>query len=911
MPRSTVSYQDYSALDNDDDDDLQNSTSSFNIPQSPLLARRLRSTRTSDVDLRSRLPARLALDESSSLLANSDIHRSYASNPPTPRQRFSRHHSVTGSLLAKHHSRSASWNIASGLNALNSHRRVGPNPQNMTASKASLFVDERVWYDQFTSTDWVHDSIADGFRVLKLRSRKDIRGKILSWFDGAQGWILSAIIGCLTALLAYFVDVTENSIFDLKEGYCTSGWYFSKRKCCFSMSSCDAWRSWSEVFSDSSVDNEWIDFTAFVIGVVVLALASSVLTLFTKTVVPSNVPLSTLDENLGAERRQTTEDTEEELDQKPHSPTTSTGSGNRPDMVYFSAAGSGVAEVKVILSGFVLHGYLGLKTLVLKTLGLTLSVSSGLSVGKEGPYVHIATCIGNIACRIFSKYHHNDAKRREVLSASAASGVAVAFGAPIGGVLFSLEEVSYYFPPKTLFRTFFSCIAAALSLKFLNPYGTGKIVMFEIRYLGDWQFFEMVVFVLLGVLGGGLGALFIKASKFWAQTFRRIPIIKRWPLLEVFLVALITGIVSFWNRYTKLAVAELLYELAAPCDATSKTGLCPAAEEIPHIIRYLCVAFIIKSLLTTITFGIKVPAGIYVPSMVVGGLMGRIVGHMVQYLVIKYPDAGIFGGCPVGGGPESCITPGVYALIAAGATMCGVTRLSVTLAVILFELTGSLNHVLPFSIAVLVSKWTADALEPLSIYDLLTDMNAYPFLDNRRHPVFVTELKDITPHPRQERLIDISSSPLVHAPELRQKLEYVHMAGELDGGLPIIRNGILVGLIPAPDLEFALDKLDDEENALCLMAPNIPFLGPDHMEGGGAGSPEDGSNLSVDQTDFTPYIDPAPVTLDIHSPMDLVYQCFVKLGLRYICVLNQGLYAGMVHKKRFVKYVKELEAEEI
>jgi chloride channel 3/4/5 len=96
-----------------------------------------------------------------------------------------------------------------------------------------------------------------------------------------------------------------------------------------------------------------------------------------------------------------------------------------------------------MLSGFVLHGYLGVKTLVVKTLALILSVASGLSLGKEGPYVHIATCVGNVACRMFSKYSHNDGKRREVLSASAASGIAVAFGAPLGGVLFSLEEVRY------------------------------------------------------------------------------------------------------------------------------------------------------------------------------------------------------------------------------------------------------------------------------------------------------------------------------------------------------------------------------------------------------------------------------------------------------------------------------------
>jgi chloride channel 3/4/5 len=162
-----------------------------------------------------------------------------------------------------------------------------------------------------------------------------------------------------------------------------------------------------------------------------MAAVACGLTMFTKTVVPSTISLSTLDENLGAEN-----------EPGPASP-----SGyyaklrSNPAMVYYSAAGSGVAEVKVILSGFVLHGYLGLNTLIFKTLALIMSISSGMSLGKEGPYVHIATCVGNICRRMFTKYRTNDAKRREVLGASAASGVAVAFGAPIGGVLFGHEEV--------------------------------------------------------------------------------------------------------------------------------------------------------------------------------------------------------------------------------------------------------------------------------------------------------------------------------------------------------------------------------------------------------------------------------------------------------------------------------------
>jgi len=779
-----------------------------------------------------------------------------------------------------------------------------------------MFADERVWYDQFTSTDWVHDSIADGYRVLELRKMKGIRGRAQVFFDSAQGWILVAIIGCLTAAFAYCVDISEAVIFDLKKGYCKKAWYLNKNSCCTGNRTCGDWRTWSEIIHPSSVDSVLIDYMGFICGCVMLSMLSCFLTLYSKTIVPSHIA-STFDENLGADKRTSVQEDKGDS----HSPKALVNDAILPPSIYYSAAGSGVAEVKVILSGFVLHGYLGFRTLILKTAALILSVSSGMSLGKEGPYVHIATCIGNVACRLFSKYNLNDGKRREILSASAASGVAVAFGSPLGGVLFSLEEVSYYFPPKTLFRTFFCCICAALSLKFLNPYGTNKIVLFEVKYLTDWRFFELFNFALLGAAGGVLGALFIKASRFWAKTFRKLSWIKSYPMLEVVLVALITGMVSYWNRYSKLAVAELLYELAAPCKGLINTsGLCPAKDGIPGVIGYLTIAFVIKACLTVITFGIKVPAGIYVPSMVVGGLMGRIAGHAVQYISLQYPNLFVFASCPQSGDTESCITPGVYALVAAGATMCGVTRLSVTLAVILFELTGSLDHVLPFSLGILCAKWAADAVEPLSIYDLLTDMNSYPFLDNKASPVFDSELAEIVPRLRRDKLIDITISPLVKASELRSKLVRLQDAGELDGGLPIVRDKILVGLIPAPDLEFALDRVESEhgENVLCLMSSADHYYNAHRRHFGASNDSDDdeaspssaGEEDASETADLTAYVDPAPVALDIHSPMDLVYQCFVKLGLRYVCAVSDGEYRGMVHKKAFVRYIKTLEVEE-
>ncbi|TKA65175.1 hypothetical protein B0A55_09219, partial [Friedmanniomyces simplex] len=610
MPKSVASTRSYQSYASDyvpptDDDEMgeheeeasqnayRNTLQSRTTSVSPIDTRVHTSSRTSDVDLRSRLPSRLLIaDESTGLLSRAGgtpTHSGYrtlpASMPSTPRYPPSRQHSqLNTSRLLRNHSRRGSFGLrlarALGTDA------IPPEEDDIDTSGPSLYKDDRVWYDQFTSTDWVHDSIADAYRVKELRSRKDFRGRLQAVFDGAQGWLVVAVVGIVTAGFAYFIDVTESTIFDYKSGYYSTRWWYSKRKCCSGASICSDWARWSSIIHREGNDKLWINFAAYLIWVVGLSTLACLVTLQTRTVVSSAISLSTLDENLGADHHRKDAKSDTEGRRVSMSPARHfREAAQRPPVIYYPAAGSGVAEVKVILSGFVLHGYLGVKTLMCKTFGLIL----------------------------MPKYRANDGKRREVLSASAAAGVAVAFGAPIGGTLFSLEEVSYYFPPKVLFRTFFCCIAAALSLKFLNPYGTNKIVLFEVRYLTDWRFFELIAFVLLGVLGGTTGALFIKASRVWAKTFRKMSVIKKYPIVEVLLVALVTGIVSFWNRYTRLPVAELLFELAAPCDAFTKdgSGLCPTQERIPDIILYLSVAFVIKAALTVITFGIKVPAGIY------------------------------------------------------------------------------------------------------------------------------------------------------------------------------------------------------------------------------------------------------------------------------------------------------------
>lgn len=137
---------------------------------------------------------------------------------------------------------------------------------------------------------------------------------------------------------------------------------------------CPMWNQWSKLIAGSETPVEWIDFSVYVFLTVLLATLASLLTMTTRTVLPDALQIHTVDEDLS------------QINGPPSSSDSSTvrGPAMSEPISYYSAAGSGVAEVKVILSGFVLHGYLGLKTLVVKTFALILSVSSGMSLGKEG-----------------------------------------------------------------------------------------------------------------------------------------------------------------------------------------------------------------------------------------------------------------------------------------------------------------------------------------------------------------------------------------------------------------------------------------------------------------------------------------------------------------------------------------------
>ncbi|KAJ3351183.1 hypothetical protein HDU83_009099 [Entophlyctis luteolus] len=342
-----------------------------------------------------------------------------------------------------------------------------------------------------------------------------------------------------------------------------------------------------------------------------------------------------------------------------------------------------------------------------KVIGITLTVGSGLALGKEGPLIHIACCFGNIIAQLSATYRNNHAKRRHILTAAGAAGVSVAFGAPVGGVLFALEELAYYFPYKTMWRSFFCAMVGALVLKIVNPFRTGKLVWFEVKLSRRWHVFELPAFVLLGVLGGLLGSLFIRLNTILAGYRKRY-----WnerPILEVAVVALVTGLVGFSHAYLRVSTVDLVANLFRECADNHGDfhGMCAPAKERQVVVLLLFAAGI-KFLLTVITFGTRIPAGVFTPTIAVGALFGRVLGIVMSAIQRQHPTDPFFTSCAIKPITNPCITPATYSIIGAAAFLAGTTRITVSLTVIMFELTGALSYVLPIMITVLVAKWVGD-----------------------------------------------------------------------------------------------------------------------------------------------------------------------------------------------------------
>eukprot|EP01112_Ceratiomyxa_fruticulosa_P015925 TRINITY_DN4769_c0_g2_i1.p1 TRINITY_DN4769_c0_g2~~TRINITY_DN4769_c0_g2_i1.p1 ORF type:complete len:808 (-),score=128.85 TRINITY_DN4769_c0_g2_i1:106-2529(-) len=439
------------------------------------------------------------------------------------------------------------------------------------------------------------------------------------------------------------------------------------------------------------------------------------------------------------------------------------------------SSSSGIPEVIGYLNGVRIPKSLSLKTLTGKVLSLILAYSSGLVVGPEGPMIHIGSAVGAAVGQlrsttlglypgIFWRYH-NDKDKRDFISTGAAAGITAAFGAPIGGVLFSLEEASSFWSRQLTWRTFFCCMIATFTVNVLDQglVGTGPVhdsglltFGFSRAYL--YKYFEFAFFIILGMLGGLAGALFVHVNiRLNAWRRDKFGSLKRPQMIvarvfEVALVGIITSVACFFLSYVfKCRPLSVIQSEATVCEENNEWDMiqffCPPNyyNEMASLLFTspdaamrrlysrthnmftplpLAVFTVVYFILAIISSGIWVAGGLFIPMMLVGAGMGRLLGEAVLLF-------------------NQGTDPSIYALIGSAAMMGGYSRLTISLVVIMVELTEGTQYLIPLIMAVMVSKWVSDGVTH-SLYDELMVQKCIPFLHTHPpHGLMLLEVGDV------------------------------------------------------------------------------------------------------------------------------------------------------------------------
>jgi chloride channel 3/4/5 len=259
--------------------------------------------------------------------------------------------------------------------------------------------------------------------------------------------------------------------------------------------------------------------------------------------------------------------------------------------------------------------------------------------------------------------------------------------------------------------------------------------------------------------------------------------------------------------------------------------------------------------------------------MAVGALFGRSVGLIVELAQQNHSKSIVFAACE----PDvPCVTPGTYAVIGAAAALAGATRMTVSIVVIMFELTGALTYVLPIMIAVMLAKWTGDAIHSQGIYESWIQLNGYPYLDQTSQ----SPVPDVPINQLMTRVDDLVIIPATgHTIESLRNLLQEHRFR----GFPITSSHsdlTLLGYISRTELSYALSRLDTDL--------------PDTTEAFFAHRALADPTTTVD---LRPWMDQTPITLNEQASLMLTSDMFQKIGLRYIVFVSRGELKGLMTKK--------------
>mmetsp|Transcript_15425 Transcript_15425/g.38302 ORF Transcript_15425/g.38302 Transcript_15425/m.38302 type:complete len:1060 (+) Transcript_15425:21-3200(+) len=455
------------------------------------------------------------------------------------------------------------------------------------------------------------------------------------------------------------------------------------------------------------------------------------------------------------------------------------------------AVGSGIPEVIAYLNGVRVKKFNNRNLLLVKIIGSVLSVSSSLAVGMEGPLVLIGGIVGASLSNIGSfvswlltnnifgctqydwpwltrlwiwstsdlSYFANDMERRNLVTIGAACGFAASFGAPIGGLLFVLDDISSFVDQSMMLRVLVANAIATFCLALyrgdLSAYGAIQFGYYNESYTNIFvdRFEEIPFWILLGIGGGILGGYFCKTfytiKKWSGRKFNTTAL----HLLRTSYITWATCIVMFFlpmMRWTchdivdsgedEMSTDDLLQGITTVsrttgevvrgrrffCDADQVNEMATImfGSRNKAIVRILSnpnefypltllLVGIVFFVLMSFTNTISIPSGMFTPTVLSGASLGAAVGIVLKRHV------------------DEEINPSTFALLGVAALMAGVQRSTVSTCVILVEGTGQIRILLPVIIVVVIANYTAYLIHKDGIYDvLMIRLKSYPYLEH-------------------------------------------------------------------------------------------------------------------------------------------------------------------------------------
>ncbi|XP_074749336.1 chloride channel protein ClC-Kb-like isoform X2 [Strix uralensis] len=382
------------------------------------------------------------------------------------------------------------------------------------------------------------------------------------------------------------------------------------------------------------------------------------------------------------------------------------------------SGGSGIPELKTILTGVVLEDYLAIQNFGAKVVGLTCTLACGSTIflGKVGPFVHLsamaAAYLGKMRTSVTREYE-NKFKQNEMLVAAQAVGVATVFGAPISGVLFSIEVMSSHFAVRDYWRGFFAATCGAFMFRLLAVFNSEQetiaaIFKSDLRIDFPFDLLETFFFAILGKPVYTVLVVLALASITFPPGLGQL-MASRLTMKE-YLISL------FDNRTWGTLVPNASSVTNPP--SMDPRGLwqewChPSTTIFGTLAFFLLMKFWMLILATTL----PLPAGYFMPIFIYGAAIGRLLGEMVALLFPRGLRSE---------GDLHPVIPGGYALAGAAAFSGSVTH-AISTALLVCEATGHLGHVLPVVLAVLVANAITQKHQP-SFYDGTIIVKKLPYL---------------------------------------------------------------------------------------------------------------------------------------------------------------------------------------